>query len=170
MQGTALQACVGKVGGFGIGQKRNTQVKRLLNRFSSLPQSAFFSVVVFFFSTSTNFKMAGSPDWNRTQNEAVSCCCESLLPFTRAPSGAYRIVVWPVQSEKARQRKRYFLLASRATTEKAQDTLNPHQIIRARIAIDHKPWHRKVTLSSTRDKQKLVKEMIPHSFTDLWST
>lgn len=122
MQGTALQACVGGLGAVGIGQKKKkdgaeTLVKRLINPFLSLPpQLAHLSFSSHFVPPSLLLHFSDQAWWQTARTWLVQdpesgwChhCWESLPPFIHAPSGACRIVVWPLQSEKAQADGFYF--------------------------------------------------------------
>lgn len=121
IQGTALHACMGGWELLGLGREgrsRETQVKRLPNPFLSLPPSQHISLfllifflpllLLLFFSDQAWWQTALTwLAWN-PESGWCHCCCEFLLPFTRAPSGACRIVVWQLRSEKAQADRFYF--------------------------------------------------------------
>lgn len=109
MQGTALQACLGDWGLLGLGREgrsREKQVNRPLNPFFS---SYFFPLL--FFSSSFQIMRDGRQLWSIWHKTLkvpdATVCANPCCLFTRAPSGACRIVVWQVRSVKA---KIYFYL------------------------------------------------------------
>lgn len=112
MQGTALQACLGDWGLLGLGREgrsREKQVNRPLNPFLSLPLSAHLFFFLFFPPPLLLLLFSDHAWWQTALIHLpdATVCANPCCLFTRAPSGACRIVVWQVRSVKA---KIYFYL------------------------------------------------------------
>lgn len=108
-------------------EQRDTSQKTVKPRFHSIPPvctSLFPSLFSF-----SSLSLFSHQAWRQTaltwrDPECSWCCFEFLLPFTHAPSSAYRTVVWQLQSGKRKADRLNFLnykLVS--TTERGQYTL-----------------------------------------------
>lgn len=171
MQGTALQACVGgqELSGLGReGRSRDTWIKKNAKPLfipSPPPVSTslffFFFFSLLFFSSSFFFP-SDSSDWTGTGPWRWPM--PPLLPFTRAPSGAYRIVVRQLRSGRAwADRFDFSTFPLRACANERKRTR--HLIVRyhQRTGGDWKHT------SPPPETSRLVKEMHPitSKFTDL---
>lgn len=170
MQGTALQACVGgqELSGLGReGRSRDTWIKKNAKPlFIPSPPPVSTSLFFFFFFSllffSSFFFPSDSSDWTGTGPWRWPM--PPLLPFTRAPSGAYRIVVRQLRSGRARADRfdfSTFPLRARANERKR----TRHLIVRYHQRTER--WL-KTHVPATRDKQ-ISKGNAPNYIQVYWS-
>ncbi len=127
MQGTALQACVGgqELSDRDRAEKDGPemQVKPL---FSLPPQSAFLSfLLLLLFSDQAWWQTALTQLARDPESSWCHHCCGPVVPFTRAPSGAYRIMAWQLRSGKARTDRFHFRVFTMSFIQQDEDDKMP---------------------------------------------